>query len=81
MSATTTKCILCRTLRRQPAKKVQGVGILGPNNRGFKTHHRSGYETAASRTYDCVHCGQCIGLPDGALHERRTFDEVIMALT
>ncbi|MCI2110989.1 MAG: [FeFe] hydrogenase, group A [Bacilli bacterium] len=75
----TSKCILCgRCIER--CKEVQGIGILGFINRGFKTivgplNNRSFAEVP------CLQCGQCIEVcPTGALSEHREIDKVDRAM-
>jgi NADP-reducing hydrogenase subunit HndD len=63
-----SKCILCR--RCVAACSEQGVGVIGPNNRGFKTHISSPYELGLAET-SCISCGQCISVcPVGAISEK-----------
>ena len=73
------KCILCR--RCVAACEVtQGIGILGPNGRGFKAHIGCAYDVPLGDTA-CVNCGQCIVVcPTGALHEKDDSDKVEAAL-
>ena len=73
------KCILCR--RCVAACDVtQGIGILGPNGRGFKAHIGCAYDVPLGDT-NCVNCGQCIVVcPTGALHEKDDSDKVEAAL-
>lgn len=61
------KCILCRRCVAACAN-VQGIGVIGPNQRGFKAHIASAFEMDLADT-SCVSCGQCItacpvGAPD-----------------
>ena len=64
----TSKCILCgRCIER--CKNAHGLGILGYENRGFKTF----VSPADNRSFadsPCIQCGQCVNVcPTGALME------------
>ncbi|MDR0992639.1 MAG: [FeFe] hydrogenase, group A [Ruminococcus sp.] len=73
-----SKCVLCR--RCVAACEQQGVGVIGPNNRGFKTHISSAYELGLAET-SCISCGQCIAVcPVGAVTEKDCTKEVFAAL-
>jgi len=75
----TSKCVLCGRCI-DTCKKVQGLGILGYINRGFKTIVGPVYNSSFADV-DCMQCGQCVlNCPVGALHERENIDDVIMAL-
>ncbi len=69
------KCILCRRCVAM-CNTVQGVGVIGPNQRGFATNIGCAFE----KTLDdvpCVACGQCINVcPVGALREKDDTDKV-----
>lgn len=72
------KCILCR--RCVAACRQQYVGVIGPNNRGFKTSIGCAFERPLNDTA-CISCGQCIvSCPTGALAERDDTAKVFEAL-
>jgi NADP-reducing hydrogenase subunit HndD len=73
------KCVLCR--RCVAACTVnQCVGVIGANDRGFKTHIGSNFDRDLAET-SCVNCGQCIVMcPVGALCEKDSTDEVLAAI-
>ncbi len=74
-----SKCILCRRCTAV-CTKVQGIGVIGANNRGFDTQISCVYETPLAST-TCVNCGQCIeACPTGALHEVDDTAKVFAAL-
>ncbi len=74
-----SKCVLCRRCVAACAK-MQGIGVIGANDRGFDTHIGSAYEVQLADT-SCVNCGQCIvACPVGALYERDDTDKVFEAL-
>ena len=73
------KCVLCRRCVATCAK-VQGIGVIGANNRGFDTFIGSQFEEALADT-SCINCGQCIvSCPVGALYERDDTDKVFEAI-
>ncbi|KAI4453948.1 nadh-quinone oxidoreductase subunit f [Holotrichia oblita] len=73
------KCVLCRRCVAM-CNKVQGIGVIGANARGFKTNISCAFEKDLNDT-PCVACGQCITVcPVGALHERDNTKEVMDAL-
>ncbi|MGN1084412.1 MAG: NADH-dependent [FeFe] hydrogenase, group A6 [Lachnospiraceae bacterium] len=73
------KCILCRRCSAV-CEKVQGVGVIGANDRGFKTNIASAFDMGLGETA-CVSCGQCIAVcPTGALYEKDSTDEVLAAI-
>lgn len=74
-----SKCILCRRCSAVCLKN-QAVGVIGPNERGFKTHISCAFEEGLGET-SCISCGQCIAVcPTGALHEKDFTDEVREAI-
>ncbi len=73
------KCILCRRCSAV-CEKVQSVGVIGPNNRGFAAFIGSAFEMGLGET-SCVGCGQCIAAcPTGALYEKDNTDDVLEAI-
>ncbi len=73
------KCILCRRCSAV-CEKVQKIGVIGANERGFKTHIASPFEMGLGET-SCVSCGQCIAVcPTGALAEKDSTAGVFDAL-
>ena len=73
------KCILCRRCVAA-CSKLQSVGVIGVNDRGFKTHIGCAFEEDLGKT-DCVSCGQCIVVcPTGAIAEKDDTDKVWQAL-
>ena len=74
-----SKCILCRRCVAA-CEKTQGIGVIGANERGFKTHISSAFEMGLGET-SCVSCGQCIAVcPTGALYEKSCVDDVVKAI-
>jgi NADP-reducing hydrogenase subunit HndD len=74
-----SKCILCRRCTAV-CEKVQGIGVIGPNERGFATFIGSAFDMGLGET-SCVSCGQCIAVcPTGALYEKSSIDEVAAAI-
>ncbi|MDO4553768.1 MAG: NADH-dependent [FeFe] hydrogenase, group A6 [Lachnospiraceae bacterium] len=74
-----SKCILCRRCTAV-CEKVQGIGVIGANNRGFNTSIGSPFEMGLANT-SCVSCGQCIAVcPTGALTEKDNTDEIFAAI-
>ena len=64
-----SKCILCRRCSAV-CEKVQGIGVIGANMRGFATFIGSAFDMGLGET-SCVSCGQCIAVcPTGALQEK-----------
>ncbi len=73
------KCILCRRCVAA-CEKTQGIGVIGANERGFKTFIGSVFDFDLADT-SCVSCGQCIAVcPTGALYEKDFTDEVFAAI-
>ncbi len=73
------KCILCRRCSAV-CDKVQGIGVIGANERGFDTSISCAFDMGLGDT-SCVSCGQCIAVcPTGALLEKDYTDEVFAAL-
>ncbi len=74
-----SKCILCRRCTAT-CHKVQQVGVISPNERGFSTHIACAYDRDLGEV-DCVSCGQCVvACPTGALTIRDDTDKVWAAL-
>jgi len=64
-----SKCILCRRCVTI-CNEVQELGIINPQNRGFKTEIGPALELPLN-TVNCSNCGQCtIVCPVGALYEK-----------
>ena len=73
------KCINCRRCVAACAK-TQGIGVIGANNRGFKTEIGCAFDMDLADTA-CVSCGQCIAVcPTGALGEKDDTAKVWAAL-
>ncbi len=74
-----SKCILCRRCIAT-CKNVQNIGAIDSINRGFE----SCVSTVGNKSLNdvnCTNCGQCIqSCPTGALHEKETYDEVLLKL-
>ena len=74
------KCISCRRCVAACAK-TQGIGVIGANNRGFKTEISCAFDMDLADSA-CVSCGQCIAVcPTGALSEKDDTDKVWAALS
>ena len=75
----TSKCILCGRCI-ETCKKVQGLGILDFQNRGFDTIVGPAYNSSFNDV-NCMQCGQCvINCPVGALTEKEDIHRVLDAL-
>lgn len=75
----TSKCVLCGRCV-ETCTKVQGLGVLGYMNRGFKTKVAPIYDKSFDDV-NCMQCGQCINVcPVGALHEKEEIHYVIEVL-
>ncbi len=74
------KCISCRRCVAACAK-TQGIGVIGANNRGFKTEISCAFDMDLADSA-CVSCGQCIAVcPTGALSEKDDTGKVWEALS
>ena len=74
-----SKCILCRRCVAV-CENVQGIGVIGANNRGFATEIGSAFGMGLGET-SCVSCGQWIAVcPTGALQEKDCTEEVFAAI-
>ena len=74
-----SKCILCRRCVAV-CENVQGIGVMGANNRGFAREIGSAFGMGLGET-SCVSCGQCIAVcPTGALQEKDCTEEVFAAI-
>ncbi len=75
-----SKCILCRRCSAV-CQKVQGIGVIGANDRGFDTHIGCTFDTNLGDT-SCINCGQCVvACPTGALYEVDHTEKVFEALS
>ena len=73
------KCILCRRCVAVCAN-TQGIGVIGANERGFKTYIGSVFDMGLGET-SCVSCGQCIAVcPVGAIAEKDYIKPVLEAI-
>ena len=73
------KCILCRRCTAT-CEKVQGIGVIGANERGFATYIGSPFDMGLGET-SCVSCGQCIAVcPTGAIYEKDYTKQVFEAI-
>ncbi len=74
------KCVLCRRCIAV-CKKVQTVGAIDAQGRGFTTKIGSTFDLSLADT-DCVNCGQCIAVcPVGALREKDSIQDVWAAIS
>lgn len=74
-----SKCILCRRCVGA-CVNVQGIGVIGANERGFDTYIGTAFDLPLGET-SCVNCGQCISAcPVGALYEKDSTAAVKAAL-
>ena len=74
-----SKCILCRRCVAA-CKKLQGIGVIGANNRGYDTEIGCAFESELAST-SCINCGQCIvHCPVGALSEVDDTAKVMAAI-
>ncbi|MDE6035551.1 MAG: [FeFe] hydrogenase, group A [Ruminococcus sp.] len=70
------KCILCRRCVAV-CSNVQGIGVIGANERGFRTYIGSAFDMGLGET-SCVSCGQCIAVcPVGAIAEKDYTKQVL----
>ncbi|MDR1795325.1 MAG: [FeFe] hydrogenase, group A [Erysipelotrichaceae bacterium] len=75
----TSKCVLCGRCV-SACQKIQGLGILGYQERGFKAKVGPVFDRSFSKV-DCMECGQCVNVcPVGALYEKEEIHRVIQAL-
>ncbi len=73
------KCILCRRCVASCAY-TQGIGVIGANQRGFRTNIGSAFGMGLGET-SCVCCGQCIkACPTGAIYEKDSTADVLAAM-
>ncbi len=74
-----SKCILCRRCSAT-CQKVQGIGAIGANDRGFDTTIGCAFGLELADT-SCINCGQCVvACPTGALTEKDDTAKVFAAL-
>ncbi len=75
----TSKCVLCgRCVAR--CKNAHGIGILGFENRGFRTIVAPA-ENRSFKDTPCIQCGQCVSVcPTGALMEVSEIEKIDLAM-
>ena len=74
-----SKCILCRRCVAV-CSEVQGIGVIGANNRGFATEIGPAFGMGLGET-SCVSCGQClVNCPFGAISDKSQIFQVIRAI-
>ena len=74
-----SKCILCRRCSAV-CEKVQGIGVIGPNERGFKSYIGTAFNMDLADT-SCVSCGQCmVSCPFGAIADKSQIFQLIRAM-
>ena len=79
LSRDMAKCILCRRCIAV-CNKVQSVGVMNAQNRGFKTVIGPAMEQKLTDV-DCTYCGQCINVcPVNALKETDAIRKVWQAI-
>lgn len=79
MSRNNNKCILCRRCVAV-CSNWQDVGVIGANNRGFKTHIGCAFDKDLGDVA-CISCGQCIVVcPTGAITEKDQSESVWQVL-
>lgn len=79
MTRDNSKCILCRRCVAA-CEKLQGIGVIGPNERGFAVQIASPFDMSLAETA-CVSCGQCItACPTGALTEKDDTAKILEAI-
>ncbi len=73
------KCVLCRRCVAA-CQKWQSVAVIGPNDRGFRTHIGCAFDSDLGDVA-CVSCGQCVVVcPTGAIAEKDNTKDVWRAI-